>query len=548
MENEDRGRQPGAAYLDAAQRVRRVDVNGGDGKSMTRSLQTAAIGLAVASVFAAAPAVAQKSKDTVRAISEQPISLVDSIYDPQPATTLMTRVVFDGLVEYDVANREYKPALARSWEQIDDTTLEFKLRTDVKFHDGSKFDAEDVVYTINYLIDPKNTFRFKDSRYGWIDSVEKVDDYTVRVKSKTVFAPALSRLSLSGQIYPSDAHAKAPKEFGKNPIGTGPFKVVSVSAEKGVVMERNGDYKLASSWRRPANVSRVEITSVPERQAQVARLLAGEIDFLFNVQTDQAQALAADPRFNVTVKESPSFAYMQFDTADRSGVGVFKDQRVRKALSMAVNREGIKKAMTLKEAHNIPLPGGVCDKWLIGCDYSASPPKYDPAAAKKLLTEAGYPNGFELELTSWGAVKEIAEAVAGDLRKIGVRARVDHVVYPTYAKKRREGKLPTLISYYDNAGGQPDIEATMSFFYIASERDYIQDPVLHEATAKGAATRDLEGRKAIYRAALDRVIEQNYLMPLIALPAVVVHAKDLVLYDDHKSPEGFVYTHMQWKK
>jgi peptide/nickel transport system substrate-binding protein len=221
---------------------------------------------------------------------------------------------------------------------------------------------------------------------------------------------------------------------------------------------------------------------------------------------------------------------------------------VRKALSMAVNREAIKQAMTLKQAHNIPLPNRMCHKQLIGCDFTLDPPAYDPAGAKRLLSDAGHPNGFDLELTAWGAVKEIAEAVAGDLRKIGVRARVDYVVYPTYTKKRREGKLPTLISYYDNAGGQPDVESTMSFFYLPGERDYIQDKSLYEATAKGAAVHDIEKRKEVYRAAFNRVTEQNYLMPLIELPSVVVHSKDLTLIGGHRSPEGFYYTHMEWKK
>jgi peptide/nickel transport system substrate-binding protein len=110
---------------------------------MRRNLTLAASGAVLASALALAPAgYAQKSKDTIRAISEQPISLVDAIYDPQPATTLMSRVVFDSLVEYDVVKREFKPALAESWKQIDDTTLEFSLRDDVRFHDGAKFEAD----------------------------------------------------------------------------------------------------------------------------------------------------------------------------------------------------------------------------------------------------------------------------------------------------------------------------------------------------------------------------------------------------------------------
>lgn len=506
-----------------------------------------AVAAALSAAVAATPAMAQKSKNTVRAISEQPVTLVDRIFNPQPATTLMSSVIFDSLVFYDPVGREYKPGLAKSWKRIDDTTLEFELRDDVKFHNGAKFDADDVMYMIQVVTDPKISFRFKGSRYGWIAGAEKLGPYKVRIKSKGKFAPALDRLGSNLLIHPHEYFKKTMQEFGKAPIGTGPYKVTQVDGAKGVVMVRNDSYNMTAPWRPAGSIDRVEITPVPERQAQVAHLLAGEIDFLFNVQADQAEALAADPRFAITVTPTVSFSYMQFDTADRSGIGVFKDQRVRKALSMAVNRVAIQKALTVKQAHDIPVPGGMCDKWIRGCAYSVAPPAYDPEGAKKLLAEAGYANGFNLELTAWGAVKEIAEAVAGDLRKVGVRAKVDYVVYGVYSKKRREGKLQTLISYWDNGGGQPDIETTMGFFYLPGERDYMRDPVLHKLTAEERKVYDLKEREEVTKQAFNRVIEKNYLMPLTALPAVVVHDKDLVLKGGHKSPEGFLYNYMSWK-
>lgn len=517
---------------------------------MSRYIGTLAAGAAMAGLaLAAGPAMAQKSKDTLRAISEQPISLVDRIYNAQPATTLMSSVIFDSLVEYDSVHRKFMPALAKSWKRINATTLEFKLRDDIKFHDGSKFDADDVVFTINWVVDPTKHFRFKASRYAWLKGAEKIDQYTVRVYSKGPYAPALSRLGANLLIYPSDTFSKTGPDFGKHPIGTGPYKVTQVDPNKGVVMVKFDGFRMASAWRPAGKIGKIVVQPVADRQTQIARMMVGDQDFMYHVPTDQAEAMGKDPRFKVYIGDTISFSYLQFDTANRSGIGVFKDQRVRRAVSEAINREAIKKALFPKQAQHVPLPDGMCHKWLSGCDYSAKPPEYNPKDAIKLLKEAGYANGFNVELTSWGPLKAVAEAITGDLRKVGIRAKVDHVVYGTYSKKRKNGQLQALVSFWDNGGAQPDIETTLGFFYSPGDRDYVQDPVLHEAAKKSQTMFDPTERTAYLKEhVFNRVIEKNYFMPLIAQPAVIVHTKDLVLKGGHKSPEGFLYNYMEWAK
>ncbi len=516
---------------------------------MLKKLGTSAVGIAAAvTVLASGPALAQKSKDTLRAVSEQPISLLDRIYNPQPATTLMTSVVFDGLLQYDPIARKIVPNLAKSWTRIDEYTVELDLRDDVTFHNGDKFTADDVVATIGHMIDPTTQFRFKANRYGWIKAVEKVSDYKVRVIAKKPFSPALIKLGNDTLMHPKGPFLANPKEFGKNPIGTGPYRVEQVDSTDGVIMKKFDDFKLQASYRPEAKIGTVEIKPVTDRQTQFARLMVGEQDLMSSVPADEADALAQNPNLKVTVMDTVSFSYMQFDSADRGKIGYLKDPKVRLALSMAVNREAIKKALTPAAAHNIPLPGGMCHKWINACDYSTKLPAYNPEKAKQLLAEAGYPDGFPLELTSWGAVGKIAEAVVGDLRKVGVKASLDHVTYGVYSKKRSAGKLQTLISYWDNAGGQPDIDNTMGFFYLPGVRDYMQDKRLHEMTGLTRAEFDPEKRQALVREAMDRVTENNYLMPLISVPAVVVHSKDVVLHNNHKSPEGYLYNYMEWAK
>ena len=197
------------------------------------------VGASALSTLIAAPSFAQKAKDTVRIAVEQPIQTVDLIYDPQPQTTLTGNTVFDSLLWYDDVKREFGGLLAQSWKRVDDKTIDFTLKQGVTFHNGSEFDADDVVYIIRHVSDPKTNFRFKENRYGWIDSVEKLGKYEVRVRSTRVYAPFMQAMAVNLPIYPSDVHEKIENKmtFGRNPVGTGPFRVVSMSENAGVIEE-----------------------------------------------------------------------------------------------------------------------------------------------------------------------------------------------------------------------------------------------------------------------------------------------------------------------
>ncbi len=513
---------------------------------MLRNLGKFALGVAGAILMLyATPTAAQKSKNTVRTTFGQPISLVDQIHGAGgPASSVFYKVVFDSLVRYDWINGVYRPALAKSWKRLSPTTLELKLRDDIKFHDGSKFDADDVVYWIGYLIKPKYKFRFASS-YSWIKTIEKVDAHTVRLISKKPFQPAMSRLE-NIPIYPSDVHSQTMLDFGKKPVGTGAYKVIQVDSSKGLIMVRNKDYKLGNKWWPGGKIDRVEIKPIPDKLTQQARMMVGDQDLMWDVPADQAQGLSVNPKFKLTVVDSLNFSYFQFDALDRGKTGLFKDQRVRRAVAHAIDRAAIQKALTPKEAHSFAVPSGMCHKLIRGCGYTVKPPAFDPAKAKRLLTEAGYPKGFDLQLNTWGSSKNIAEAVAGQLRAVGIRAKINFVTYGTYSKMRKSGKLLTLISQWSNAR-TPDIYSTMGFFFRPWSGDYMGDKQNHAATLKGQATFDKAKRNAIYRDVFDRVTRKTFLTVLTALPAVLIHDKKLVLRKGHMNPTGFMFNWMEWK-
>ena len=497
--------------------------------------------------LAAAPAAAQKSKDTLRFGFYQPMSMVDSIYDPRPEGALMARNVYDNLVTFDADRRKVIPHIAESWKRIDDKTIDFNLRRDVKFHDGSELDADDVVYTFNFATNPKNNFRFKGTRFGWIAGIEKLGKYKVRVRSKTVYAPFLSRLTNTPPVYPSDHHAKLAKAvtFGRNPVGTGPYRAISVDKNKGVVLVKNESYGHANVGKPAAKIGRIHVFPVPDRQAQVAKMLIGTQDIMYNVDKDQAISLAANPDFRVSVQSSVAFSYVTFDAAGRTSNKVFKDQRVRRALMLALDRKEL-----LKLVHNDiagePLQQVMCHSWHQGCASTTQTTGYDLAEAKRLLAEAGLANGFETSILTWGPPRAVAEAVAGLWRKIGVRAKVNSLPILGFIKARAANRAETMVTLWDNGVGQPDVDTTMGFFFLKGSRNYTRDDRLTNAVLAGRMELDLKKREAIYAKAFDLANTEHYFKPLIPLPAVVVHHKDVKLLGGHKNPKGFELNRITW--
>ena len=498
----------------------------------------------------ASPAYAQKSQDTLRIGAYQPISIIDGIFDPQPQTNLMDRVVFDTLVAYDTDKREVVPGLAESWKYIDPTTIEFKLRQGIKFHDGSEFDADDVVYTVNFVIDPASKFRFKEQRFGQLAGIEKIDKFTVRLKTKTPFAPLLARLTTMLPIYPSDYHSKLADKsaFGKAPVGTGPYKAIQVDATKGVILVKNPDFKEINAGQPAAKIGKIVFMPIPDAQTQLAKMMIGEQDLMYDVPSDVADLMKGNPNIDISVRPSISFTYLMLDAANRSGFDKFKDIRVREALFRAIDRKALVTALQPKEIADMPLQQAMCHPWHIGCASSIDPPSTDIAKAKQLLAEAGFPNGFNMTITTWGPARAVAEATAGQLRRIGVNATIETLTVPGFVTKRAAGQLPAYMVLWDNGGGAPDVESTAGFFYEPGDRNYNQDAELSQLQEKAQSELDPKKREDLYRRMFDRATTQRYSMPVTPLGAVLAHGKDVKIpTGGTKKPEGFMFNLLEWK-
>ena len=487
--------------------------------------------LALTTALAGAlPAAAQKSKDTLRLSIDSPIQGISYYLDPKPETVFESEAVMDNLIIFNEKDFKFEPLLAKSWKQIDDVTLEFHLRDDIKWHDGQPFTADDVVSTLNWITDPKTTtIRFKGN-WEFIEKVEKIDAHTVRIISKEPTPYALTRLAYLTTIEAAHAHGKAEDKViyaASKPVGTGMYKVIDIDRNKGIVLERNKDFNHGGVAKAPSNIAKIQMPFIPDAGTRIAQFLVRNIDMIRDPSLANAEDMAKTPGVEISMGQGVGYIYMAIDAKGRSGLKPLQDIRVRKALMMAINRKDILEMLT----HGRPMrePEALCWKFQAGCDYSLMPYPFDPAGAKKLLVEAGYGEGFALEITTFTneSHKATASVVANQLNQIGIKASVQPTDTGAYRKKQADGKIQVIVTGWPG-GGNADVQGTMEFIYaVPDSRDYTGDTQMIADAFKTLTIMDPEARKAAGRKVFDRSAEMAYFAPVAPSPALVVHTSEL---------------------
>jgi len=284
---------------------------------------------------------------------------------------------------------------------------------------------------------------------------------------------------------------------------------------------------------------------MPDRATQRAQLITGGIEILRNVEVDDAKALAEVPSLAITPTPSGEILYVTLDAAGRSANKAMADVRVRKAFFMAINREEIVKHFVPGGAE-AEIPDAICFKETIACKPTNKPWGYDPAQAKKLLVDAGYAEGLDLELTCAEPSRQMAEALAGELRKVGFRATVRPLDAGLRHKMRGDGQLTAFFAFYPTSA-DPDTANVLSFFF-GDDRDYTNDPAIAKAWAAGEKEFDVAKRSAIYTPVLDRINEQAYVFPLSEMPIVYAHSKNVTLLPNQLSQGEIRVGDFAWAK
>jgi peptide/nickel transport system substrate-binding protein len=374
------------------------------------TLRSALIVVAV-SLALAGPALAKDQ--WVIAFGEEPSTLNPAAKGAMAAVSNYVQIhIFDALVDYAGPDLTVKPMLAVRWETPTPNTWRFHLRRGVKFHNGDPFTAEDVKFTVDTQVANKTA---TINRYlGATDGARVIDPYTVEITTSTPFPAllfSLSRLNILPRAY-DKIGAEA---FGGKPIGTGPYRFVEWQRGQRIVLDVNSAY-----WAGQPTPRRLVFRPITDPSTRAAELRAGGVDIATNPPIAQVKELNGTDTTVLTVPGARVIAY-PINTTQKP----LSDVRVRRALNLAVDRVAIVKG--LLQGFGAPTGQPFTTGWL-GYDPEIKPFPYDPAQARRLLAEAGYPNGFDLmwniSVGAFLADKEIADAAAAMLGQVGVKVRL----------------------------------------------------------------------------------------------------------------------------
>ncbi len=487
-----------------------------------------------------ATAIAAKKDNTLRFAYDQSLENVDPYFNNLRLGVIVSQAVWDTLIYRDPISNEYKPHLATAWKWIDDKTLELELRQGVKFHNGEEFDADDVVYTLNFVSDPANKATSQQN-VNWIEKAEKVDKFKVRIKTKRPFPAAIEYLTGPVPIHPNEYYAKAgPKGMNEKPVGSGPYRIVENIIGKSIKLERNPDH-WAGSQKAKAAIEKLEIRMIPDRQTQVAEMLSGGLDLIMNVPIEQAEQLQTAPTLGVKSGATMRIVFLSMNVLPDGPSAPLRDIRVRQAINHAIDRDTMAKQLVGEGV--IPI-NTICFPTQFGCtDEGAKRYPYDPAKAKALLAEAGFKDGLEIDLFGYRERNQ-TEAMVNFLRNAGIKANLKFMQYAAMRDQNRANKVAmshqTWGSYSLN-----DISASVSVYFKGIDDDTAKDPEIIALLEKGDTTVDVAARKAAYKRALQLIAERAYTVPLYALTTYYVAAKEL---DFKTYPDELPrFSEMKWK-
>lgn len=369
------------------------------------------------------------------AMTTDPVSL-NPLKQRVTTTFSVVRNMYDPLVDFKSATDfDFQPILATSWKQVSPTQLQLELRKDVKFQDGTAFDADSVVYTVQALLGtlPGSEKSLAAYQFPTLTKATADGDHTVSLYTS---APTPQLLSTLTQllIIPKGS-MDAGTDLAAAPNGTGPYKFVSYTPGQNIVMTAKADYFLGA-----AKIQKLTWRTIPTATSQLAALQAGSVDLVYGVLPSQVKGVQANAENKVMSEPSTRVAAIWLDTLDNK---YLKDPKVRQALNYAVDRESIVGSTLQGFGETLAT---VVPESFTGHDPSLKPYPYDPEKAKQLLAEAGYPDGFPLTILvptgRYVLGPEIVQVIASQLNAVGVKATINQVAFSEFATVTAQRKIP----------------------------------------------------------------------------------------------------------
>ena len=489
---------------------------------------TALLAASLLACALAAPAHAQ----TVRWAAQNDILTMDPHSQNHATTNTVLAHAYEGLTRYG-ATYDIEPSLATKWTAVSPTVMRFELRKGVKFHDGTPFTADDVVFSYGRIKQPQGTMAIYVTG---VADVKKVDDHTVDfvlagpnpllLRNLTLFyVMSKSWAEKNKTTNVQDYKAKEENFASRNVLGTGAFRVTGWQPEQRVTMVANPDW-----WDKTGgNVKEVIYTPIKSDPTRVAALLSGDVDLLTDIPTQDVQRLRAESKLKVmdgpevrTIFFAPDMGSAELKYSSVKGKNPFADKRVRQAMSMAIDREAIKRNIM----RGLSLPAGI----VVAPGVNGNTPdidvptKPDVDGAKKLLAEAGYADGFEFRLNCpnnrYVNDEEVCQAVVPMWARIGLRAQLATENFATYSQKFQNFDTSIYllgwgIATYD---AQYFVQSIVRTRTTGADGNFnfsrISDPVIDRLSDAMKTETDTPKRNAMIREALVRIRDEVLVIPM----------------------------------
>lgn len=466
------------------------------------------------------------------------------------------RHVFGKLLDRD-GDARIRADLAESWENIDELTWQFKLRQGVKFHDGSDFDADDVIFSFNRVPNVPNNPASYVSNTNMIDTITAPDPHTIVIKTQSPYPLLLRRISGVSIVSSEAVEGGSTADFssGKIAIGTGPYKFQDYVPGDRYVLTRNEDY-----WGEKPAYEQVTFRIMPDASSRIAALLGGDVDIVEGFSPAAVSTVESREGFYVAKRASSRTLWLYVDTMNDNSPFVtdldgnpmstnpLKDVRVRQAMSMAIDRSAIVSRVMegLAEEANQLVPAG----WFSNNPDIQSMP-FDVDKAQELLAEAGYPDGFGLTVHApndrYVNDAKIAQAVAQMLTRVGIKMQVETMPKSVYFGRLNKQEFSLSLIGWDNSlTGSSMMSLSAAFHTKDPDRGYgswnaggYSNPAFDAAIKSAEQEFDMEKQEALLNEAMRILIQEDYGAIPLHSQFTILGARESVAYtprvDEHFS-------------
>ena len=430
--------------------------------------------------------------------------------------------IFNRLVKQTVSN-EVVGDLAESWEFTSDTSVTFKLRHGVKFHNGDEMKASDVVYSIERAQKSAKVKTFTAN----IASVTADDDYTVTIKTSIPYAPLMSNLChTANSIVSQKAAEAAGDKFSASPIGTGPFKFVKWDSGDKVVLEKNADYFAGTV--KPTSLT---FKLMSEGSARTIALETGEVDLNLTVAASDAKRISEEDSVKLVTSMSPKIEYVSMNQKEKP----FDNALVRQAINYAIDRKSLN---TVASAGYGEVTDSVMNKQINGYTDDVAHYDYNPEKAKELLGQAGYKNGFETTILVSGDTRNTeAQLIQANLADVGIKVTIDTAESTAMLEQINNGDYKMFIMSYNNTTGDPDTSLYMLFNSkvpaSSGNRSFTNIPEVDQKLEAARVETNADARMKIYAELQKTLTEQAVWVPLYCVPNLVGIRSGLSGYTPH---------------